>query len=122
MAVTNCLCHDSAALGDSSSSIMNSPRAKDVVLAALHTAGKEAGLKVIICLHSVAPLVNSTAERNCLKFFCSVFQAHWPHPGWSLLKNGAQRSDQAWCTSCHCSGCDRKPLAVESPECQAVNV
>ncbi len=95
MAVTNSLCHGSSALGNSSSSSLNSPQAKDVVLAALHTAGKEAGLKVIICLHSVAPLVNSTAEPNCLVTFCSGFQAHKPHPRWSLLKHRAPYSDQA---------------------------
>ena len=41
------LVHSRAALGDSSGSSLNSPQAKEVVLSAITTAGKEAGLKVM---------------------------------------------------------------------------
>lgn len=40
------MCYCSAAVGNSSSSSLNSPQAKEVVLSALQAAGKEAGLKV----------------------------------------------------------------------------
>lgn len=52
--------HCRAALGDSSGSSLNSPQAKEVVLSAITTAGKEAGLKVVskplVSLHGFRPL------------------------------------------------------------------